>query len=94
MKRNKLIASTMMILGAISISAYAGDPTCTKESKDNWMAFDTAKKMVESQGYKIKKFKQTRSGCYELYGYDRGGKRVEIYYNPVDMTVVKERVDG
>ncbi|EJG1659871.1 PepSY domain-containing protein, partial [Vibrio parahaemolyticus] len=27
---------------------------------------------------------------YELYGYDKDGKRAEIYYNPVDMSVVEE----
>lgn len=93
MERKTLLASTIMIAGIISFGAYAGDPTCTKESADKWMALDAAQKMVESKGYKVKKFKQTRTGCYELYGYDQSGKRVEIYYNPVDMSVVKEEID-
>ncbi len=93
MERKTLFTSTILLAGVISFGAYAGDPTCTKESKDNWMPFDTAQKMVESQGYRVKKFKKTSTGCYELYGYDKRGKRVEIYYNPVDMTVVKEKVD-
>ncbi|MGP8305576.1 PepSY domain-containing protein [Vibrio sp. YIC-376] len=93
MERKTLLTSTMMIAGLLSFGAYAGDPTCTTESQDNWMPFDTAQKMVESQGYKVKKFKQTNTGCYELYGYGTNGKRVEIYYNPVDMSVVKEEVD-
>ncbi|CAE6936766.1 hypothetical protein ACOMICROBIO_FLGHMIGD_03797 [Vibrio sp. B1FLJ16] len=93
MERKTLLGSTMMIIGMISLSAYAGDPTCTKESKNNWMPIESAQKMVESKGYRVKTFKQTRTGCYELYGYDQSGKRVEIYYNPVDMTVVKEEID-
>ena len=35
------------------------------------------------KGYKISKFKQPGS-CYEIYGTDKDGKKVEIYYNPVD----------
>lgn len=93
MERKTLLASTVMMAGLLSFGAYASDPTCTEESPDNWMQFDSAQKMVESQGYKIKKFKKTDTGCYELYGHDTSGKRVEIYYNPVDMTIVKEEVD-
>lgn len=44
-------------------------------------------------GYKIKKFKTTKTSCYELYGYDAENKRVEIYFNPVDMSKVKEEKD-
>ncbi len=48
------------------------------------------KKMVESQGYKIKKFKQPGS-CYEIYGTDKEGKKVEIYFNPVDGSPIKSK---
>jgi hypothetical protein len=45
------------------------------------------------QGYSIKKFKTTDTGCYELYGKDAQGKRVEIYYDPTNLKVVKEEKD-
>ncbi|WP_205380566.1 PepSY domain-containing protein, partial [Vibrio cholerae] len=48
----------------------------------------------EDMGYKIKVFKITKTSCYELYGHDQEGKRVEIYFNPTNMEKVKEEKDG
>ncbi len=59
---------------------------CTDEPKSKWMSEEAFKKMVESQGYTIKKFKQPGT-CYEVYGTDRDGKKIEIYFNPVDGSV-------
>jgi hypothetical protein len=48
---------------------------------------------IISQGYSIKKFKETRTGCYEIYGYDSEKHRVEIYFNPVSGDIVKKEID-
>jgi hypothetical protein len=50
------------------------------------------KKAVEGRGYKINKFKQPGT-CYEIYGINKEGRKVEIYFNPVDATVVKEEIE-
>ena len=42
------------------------------------------------QGYTIDKFKVTDGNCYEIYGEDKGGVKVEIYFNPVDGEAVEE----
>ncbi|HFN0700053.1 TPA: PepSY domain-containing protein, partial [Vibrio parahaemolyticus] len=89
MNINLFFVTTFAVTGVISFNALA-DPICTTESPTKWMPIDAAKEVVKSQGYKVKKLKKTSSGCYELYGYDKDGKRAEIYYNPVDMSVVEE----
>jgi hypothetical protein len=43
-----------------------------------------------AQGYKINEFKVTGGNCYEIYGFDKDENKVEIYFNPVDGSVVKE----
>jgi hypothetical protein len=48
------------------------------------------KKQKESEGYQIRKFKQPGT-CYEIYGTDQSGKKVEVYFNPVDGSVVKSK---
>jgi hypothetical protein len=63
---------------------------CTDQPKQNWMKEEDFKKGLEKQGYKIRKFKQPGS-CYEIYGTDKDGKKVEIYFNPVDGSVVKSK---
>ncbi|WP_423840210.1 PepSY domain-containing protein [Vibrio mytili] len=92
MNLKSLFITTFAMTGLMSFSVFA-EPICTKESQDVWMPLDAAKEIVKSQGYKVKKFKKTSTGCYELYGYDSNGKRAEIYYNPVDMSVVEENED-
>ena len=46
---------------------------------------------IAEQGYQVAKFKVTDGNCYEIYGKDRDGKKVEIYFNPVDGSVVKSK---
>lgn len=92
MKIKSLFMPLLVLAGAVSFNVLA-DPTCTQEPQDKWMPKEDAQKMVESAGYKVKKFKTTSTGCYELYGFDQEGNRVEIYYNPVDMSVVEEGDD-
>lgn len=63
---------------------------CTTEPQGKWMSEADFKKKVEAEGYKIRKFKQPGS-CYEIYGTDKDGKDVEIYFNPVDGSIVKSK---
>ena len=44
--------------------------------------------MAKKQGYEIRKFKEPGT-CYEIYG-KKDGKDVEVYFNPVDGSVVKK----
>lgn len=85
MKRTLLVA----LLMSLSVAAYA-KKDCTDQPKDKWMSEADFKKKVEADGYKIRKFKQPGS-CYEIYGTNKEGKEVEIYFNPVDASVVKSK---
>jgi hypothetical protein len=78
----------LALVGATT-SAYA-KKDCTNEPKEKWMQEADFKKKVESEGYKISKFKQPGT-CYEIYGTNKEGKKVEIYFNPVDGSIVKEK---
>lgn len=66
--------------------------SCTDKPKEKWMKEEDFKKRLEGEGYKIRKFKQPGS-CYEIYGTNKDGKNVEIYFNPVDGSVVKEKLE-
>jgi len=72
-----LLASFVM---ALSGAALAG-PTCNAP-KDKWMQEADFKKGLQAQGYQIKTFKVTKGNCYEIYGHDKAGKKVEIYFDP------------
>lgn len=72
-------------------TAFAG-PECTKEPKSKWQDQVKFQQTLKDQGYKINKFKITKGNCYEIYGFSKDGKKVEIYYNPIDGKVVKEEI--
>jgi hypothetical protein len=72
--------------------AHAG-PTCTKEPREKWQDQEKFKKELTDQGYKIKKFKVTKGNCYEIYGWNAKGQRVEIYFNPVTGKIEKEELE-
>lgn len=72
-----------------TLSAQAA-PHCTSEPKEKWMEAGAMQNKLLAEGYKIKKFK-TEDTCYEIYGWDKEGKKVEIYFNPVSGEIVKRK---
>lgn len=85
-----LIAMTMMSTFLLTSSLAHAAKNCTNEPKSKWMSVEEFKKQKEAEGYKIRKFKQPGS-CYEIYGTDKDGNDIEIYFNPVDGSVVKRK---
>lgn len=85
--KTRIVLMTLIAMTAVSAHAKK---SCTDQPKDKWMSEADFKKKVEGEGFKIKKFKQPGT-CYEIYGTNAEGKKVEIYYNPVDGTPVKSK---
>ncbi len=86
MKKNLAIIGVALLTSTV---AYA-KKTCTDQPKDKWMSVEDFRKQKETEGYKIRKFKQPGT-CYEIYGTDKSGKSVEIYFNPVDGSIVRSK---
>jgi hypothetical protein len=80
-----ILMAALVMVGA----AAEAKKNCTDLPKDKWMSQEDFKKRIEGEGFKIRKFKQPGS-CYEIYGTNKEGKNVEIYFNPVDGSIVKE----
>lgn len=84
---NRILALAAAAL--VSTSALAG-PTCTAP-KEKWMKEADFKARLEAQGYQIKTFKVSRGQCYEIYGFDKNGRKVEIYFDPQTGAVIESR---
>ena len=76
-------------LGILAGPALAG-PTCTSEPKQKWIGESDMKAKLDVLGYKYKVFKVTTGNCYEIYGQDQKGQRIEIYFHPITGAVVEE----
>ena len=61
---------------------------CPVYPKDQWGAEETLKQALKDEGYKIKKFK-IDGNCYEMYGLNKEGKKVEIYFDMKTFAIVK-----
>ena len=85
MRRFTLVLALSMMSG----SALAG-PTCTSESKEKWLSESDMKAKIATLGYTYKVFKVTTGNCYEIYGRDKSGQRIEVYFHPMTGAVVEE----
>ena len=87
-----MLKIAMLLLAAsLSTSALAG-ADCPKHPKAEWLPQADAKARIEAQGYTIKKFK-VDGQCYEIYGTNKEGKKVEIYFDTKTLEVVKAEVE-
>lgn len=77
------------LLIAISAPAFAA-VQCTREPREKWLPEARMKQIIADLGHKIAVFKVSAGNCYEIYGRDSAGRRIEIYFNPVDGQIVQQ----
>ncbi|MBU3897433.1 MAG: PepSY domain-containing protein [Gammaproteobacteria bacterium] len=65
---------------------------CTTAPRSEWLSQDEMKLLAQHRGYRIKTFKLAKGGCYEIYGFDREGRIVEAYFNPVTSRLVRQNI--
>lgn len=66
---------------------------CTTAPQSEWQNQDVFQQNLRDQGYTIDKFVVTKGNCYEIYGANKEGQKVEIYFNPVNGDIVKEEIE-
>lgn len=87
----KFIAIAM--IAAFASSAAMAGAECKAQPKDKWQKEADFQKKLTADGYKIKKFKVS-GNCYEIYGTNKEGKKVEIYFDPVTGAPVKTNIEN
>jgi len=73
--------------------AAQASPPCTKEPKSAWLPEAKMKEKIATMGYREIKVFKTSGSCYEIYAIDAKGKKAEVYFNPVDGSVVQSNED-
>jgi hypothetical protein len=66
--------------------------TCTTAPRSEWITEDEMKLLAQHRGYRIKTFKVAKGNCYEVYGFDKTGRIVEAYFNPVTSQLVRQNI--
>ncbi|MDO4232729.1 MAG: PepSY domain-containing protein [Lautropia sp.] len=81
---------TLAAISALGASASAIAATeCKLYPENERIPAEKFQQQLQEQGYKIRKFKETRGNCYEIYGFDKAGKKVEIYFDMKTGEIVK-----
>ena len=77
---------------AVAVALKKDAKGCTIYPKDLWMAEADAKAKIDGMGYKVKRFLNT-GNCYEIYGFNKEGKKAEVYFDAKTLEVVKAEID-
>ncbi|MCB4812062.1 PepSY domain-containing protein [Methylovorus menthalis] len=89
MKLRSWSLGALLLLSVLNVHAAADCPAYPKEE---WASEDTLKDALAQEGYKIKKFK-VDGNCYEIYGWNKQGKKVEIYFDMKTFAIIKAEVE-
>lgn len=83
---SSIAAAAALSLYTLSASA-TGLATCDSGPKSGWQPSEKLEKQLTDQGWKVRRIKED-GGCYEVYGLDGKGQRVEAYFHPVTLAPV------
>lgn len=83
--RQLLLPTFMMFAGPA-----LADVQCSNTDRSTWMNESDFREHMKDRGVQITKFLVTPGNCYEIYGFDKSGRKIEVYSNPVDGTPVAE----
>ena len=88
-----MLKTIFILIAAMTAGTAIAGANCPKYERNQWMSEAEARSKIEAQGYKIDKFK-IDGNCYEIYGSNKDGKKVEIYFDTKTLEVVKAEVKG
>lgn len=81
----------LTLFALLPLQAFSG-ADCPVHPKSEWASEDTLKQALTEEGYSIKKFK-VDGNCYEIYGRNKQGKKVEIYFDTKTLAIIKAEVE-
>jgi hypothetical protein len=85
------IAALIAIATLAASSLTMASANCTPHPKAEWLSPSDAQSKITAMGYKIKKFK-TSGECYEIYGWNKEGKKAEVYFDSKTLEIVKSEI--
>ncbi len=81
----------LAIMSLLPIQA-AASADCPAYPKLEWANIEILPTTLQEEGYTIKKL-HTRGNCYEIYGKNKVGKHVEIYFDTKTYAIIKAEIE-
>jgi hypothetical protein len=86
MRAYHTIALFLLLFG----TAASAEPRCATKPDERWLTEAEMRSRAAAMGYVVSVFKKTSGNCYEIYGKNIEGKRIEVYFDPVTGDPVKQ----
>lgn len=78
----KLILASTVVLAAFAAQASAEEMRdCGNAPQDKWMSKETFTEKMKQGGVEVRRIK-IEGSCYEVYGIDAKGAKIERLFNP------------
>lgn len=81
-----LIPAVGLALAVATPAAATGKMTCDAP-QNSWKSLGSLETKLKKDGWEVRKSK-VDGGCYEVYGTDPQGRRVEAYFHPVSFKLL------
>lgn len=89
----KIILATFLVATGLLGAAHAEEgQDCTQKAKDQWLSENAIKDKAKAAGIEVRRVK-VEGSCYEVYGIDAKGNKVETLFDPVTGTAVNNESD-
>jgi hypothetical protein len=75
------------VLLALSAAQATGLATCDSGAKEGWQSEEKLSAALKDKGWQVRRIK-VDGGCYEVYGLNEKGERVESYFHPRTLAPV------
>ncbi len=82
MIKKLVLAASLAGLAAVATPASATGKMSCDAPQAKWKSRTALEARLKKQGWQVRKSK-VDGGCYEVYGTDPKGNRVEAYFHPV-----------
>jgi hypothetical protein len=75
----------------VSLGSAVAGPKCTEEPQSKWLTEEQMTKKFTALGFKddVKKLHVSKGKCWEIYGHDKNGKKVEVYFHPITADIME-----
>ena len=78
-----------LLLAGAGIASAHGPTTCEAVPQAEWKPQMELQSKLKTEGWKVRQVK-THNNCYEVYGIDDKGERVEAFFHPKTFERVAE----
>jgi len=84
--------TTLIAAALLAATPAFATQTCPETPKDKWLRAEEIQQRVEKKGYEVRRVKK-EGACFEVKAA-KDGKRVELYVNPADAAIVREKASS